>query len=157
MSVTTKGLEALRGKMQARAAALNGEPLRVLVGAMAQDFVQRVFRRAASMTPGDVPDLKPGYRLEKQKRYGHAYPILNATGAMLKSMYAVVVRKGEAQWGIRLGFHGTHAGGISNAELAAVHIEGRGSAPARDFTRLPKGWETPWLQRINTLLKAASP
>lgn len=157
MSQTTKGLEALAAKAQAKADALNGAPMQALMGAMAQEMVVRMFRVASTFTPGSVPDLKPEYRLAKQKKWGHAYPILYASGAMLRSMYGIAARTGEAMWTLRLGFQGQHpSAGISNAELANIHISGSGRGlAARDFTKLDPGWETPWLQRINTLLTMA--
>ena len=158
MSQTTKGLEALAARAEAKSAALDGEPMRVLMGAMAKDMVVRMFQRATSFTPGDVPDLNPVYRLAKQKKWGHAYPILYASGAMLRSMYGVAARTGDAMWALRVGFEGQHpSGGVSNAALADVHIKGSSRLPARDFTAISPGWETPWLQRINTLLKDAAP
>lgn len=215
MSQTTKGLEALAAKAQARAEAINGAPMQALMGAMAQEMVVRMFLRAASFTPGDVPDLSPDYQLAKQKKWGHAYPILYASGAMLRSMYGIAARTGGATWSLRVGFEGQHpTAKMSNAELANIHINGvhrasfsehavrgprktalqkfadkatkrgrkvlralgldgpraKGEArtkytrtkvkiatllPARDFTKLPPGWEEPWLQRINTLLTMA--
>lgn len=152
VSVTTTGLRKLQSKALRRAAFLASGGMKDLVlEPMAKDMVVEMRRTLTGFVPGQVPDLKASYRRMKQRKFGHAYPILHATGQLLQSMYSQVIRRGDV-WVLQIGFRGSR-GKTSNAAIAAAHIEGKG-VPKRDFTVIRKGWERQWLKRISTLLRA---
>jgi hypothetical protein len=153
VATTTAGIRRLQDKALRRAKFMAGGGMSIVLEPMARDMVQRMFNTAVTFSPGQVKDLNPGYRKLKQKKHGHAYPILHATGTMLKSMYGQALRRGDV-WVIQVGFKGQHPSGASNAAMAAAHIEGRGGLPPRDFTKLPPGWERQWLRKISSLLRA---
>lgn len=149
ISLSSTGAKRLEARLTNRANFLGGARIRSLLQAAGKEAVVAAQAKAAAFVPGQVRDLSPGYREQKRKRYGHAYPVLTGTGAMLASMYSRVFQSEEAGWVLKFGFAGQHPGGrISNEKLAAIHNA------TRPFITLPARWGALVVARIRAELKS---
>jgi hypothetical protein len=144
--VTISGIREFQLRTSRRINFLGEKGIRSILQDMGKEFVASYVARIHSFTPGDVRDLSSSYKPTKLRRVGRLYPILIATGAMVASVYSRVYR--GPPWRIRIGFAGTHSGGISNADLAEHHVR-----TGRDFTKRPDGWSKKWLEEIGNRLR----
>lgn len=149
--VSTTGIRKLELKFERRVNFLKEGGIRRLLQEVGRDVVSLYTEKIQTFTPGEVADLSAKYKPTKERRFGRLYPILVASGAMLASLYSRVYR--GPPWSIRIGWAGTHPSGLRNAELAAIHANGEGTAPARDFTKLPPGWSKRWLAEVGRRLR----
>ena len=149
--VTFEGIRKFERKFSQRINFLGERGMREFMKDVGAEVRDSYARRMASFTPGDVPDLTENYKPRKSKRFGRIYPILIASGAMLASLYSRVYR--GPPWKVRIGWAGQHEGGLRNAELAAIHANGEGTAPKRDFTKLPPGWSKRWVKELSDRLR----
>ncbi len=149
ISMSATGAKRLATRMSNRANFLGSSRMRGLMQEAGKEAVAQAQATAAAFVPGRVADLSPEYREQKAKRYGHAYPILTGTGALLASMYSRVFQTEDAGWLIKVGFAGQHPGSnISNEKLAAIHNA------RRPFINLPARWGAQVVARIRAELKS---
>jgi len=77
------------------------------------------------------PDLSPAYKKQKRKRYGRAYPILTASGAMRRGFkYEVNLPENEVLFG------SPRTVGKGRYNLLRLHQVGAGNLPRRNAGRI---------------------
>lgn len=148
ITLNVRGSQRLQVRMTKRANFLGGQVNRAIIGSMGKAALSQLRKTVGTFRPGSVPDLSPGYKKQKIRQFGRAYPILKATGMFLDSMRFVIGRpKRGSGYVISVRFAGMHYGGKSNAQLADLHLA------TRDFTQLPPGFSDPWKKRIQAALR----
>lgn len=152
VKIRTAGQEKLAEKVSKRANFLGTEAMADICRVTAADVVTQFKHTIESFTPGRVPDLAESTKKEKQKAVGFIYPILKRTSELINSMMPFIrTPTGGKGWIIGVKFVGDH-GGITNARLAEIHIEGEGNVPARDFTKVPASIKQGLFRRIRSAL-----
>ncbi len=151
--ITVTGIGKLRAKATTKVKRMAGPAVKKAVEQMADEVLAEYRGKEESFVPGSVADLDEKYKKRKQKKFGQVYPILQASGQMMNSMFHKVTAAGS-RFSIFVGFKGRHAGTkLSNEQLVKIHTGGEGTQPVRNFLKLSRGFTTKWTRRILAVLR----
>lgn len=155
VEITTAGLERLTVKAERRLEYLKGNnEMRRFLQEAGKQLVEEYKATIRSFTPGPVQDLSAKYKVQKSKAVGRIYPILERTGALLRSMVPRVTDKGRQRWTLAVTYRGIHPeANMKNSRLARLHITGEGNLPARDFTRPSNQWRAQLMARLRASVR----
>lgn len=157
VEVNISGIRRIADKYTRRVNLMGGDAIRVLLKEQGAAYAAAMRANIASFTPGRVRDLTPAYKAQKQKKYGHVYPILHASGALVASITYRVMRRAQGAWAIEILFIGDHGDGLSNKDLAGIHASGKGHMPRRDFTAIPANVRSAGQKAVKAFFKKGSP
>lgn len=155
LQINTVGLKRLEARVTRAANFLGSVGLAKELKDAGRELIEDIKQTVKGFTPGNVPDLKPATKIQKQKQVGFVYPILERTRELMRSMYVTVRPANGFKFGFRVSFRGTHAGGSRNEVIARAHTEGTSRLPKRDFLKPTDKWRQALLARISKALKRA--
>ncbi len=150
--ITVTGLNKLRARAATKLKGLTGPAVKRAAALMADETLAEYRSLEETFLPGPVADLTEPYKKRKAKLHGSVYPILQASGELMDSMFHMVkVTKGLIV--IAVDFKGRRSPKLTNAKLAEIHVEGQGTQPKRNFMKLSRGFMTKWTRRFAAILR----
>ncbi len=139
-SVSRSGMKERQLAMFRRLDALGPGPmLRALdrVGDETLQVWRASIRQGTNATGRPFAALSPAYRRRKEREFP-GKGVLERTGELLRSLAFRLIEKRKFVYELALGASGSRAF-VVLMQITGTR-KGKGGAPARDFTRLPRAW-----------------